>query len=139
MTNLWNSTKNLKEILKNHKKIENISEYLVPLIEQLDANGNIEEGIEKEYLYSKDDLFNWKAYRIAVKECIHNVTKVDGIDCIGLIKTMKLGHVSCINNQQNESMLLMGTDENIDQPRKLSSNSIPDSIDVEMEAGEVLE
>jgi hypothetical protein len=92
MTRLWRNGKDLDAKLKSRSipyslpshtlnrqsaKTLDLEEFLNELNDQIDKDGNVEEGVEDEYLHHKDELYNWRAYRIAMRHHIHLMQNAD--------------------------------------------------------------
>ncbi|KAJ3111664.1 hypothetical protein HDU96_005478 [Phlyctochytrium bullatum] len=67
----------------------NLEAYLEPLADQLNPDGSVAEGIEEQYLWSLDKRFNWKAYRLAIKEELMTLKGVESIDTRQLLIKMR--------------------------------------------------
>lgn len=93
----------------------NLVEYLGPLDAQLDDNGE-PDGIGDEYRHDKDDMYNWRAYRIGLKHSIQ------------LMQTP-------VDNKVNAKNLLMSYRKSvqvIDKVEIHSAAQIDESVDTDM-------
>ncbi|KAI8613097.1 THO complex, subunit THOC1 [Chytriomyces sp. MP71] len=85
-----------KVVLRDPKRLKAakpLEDLLDPLAEQLNEDGTVAEGVEDEYLLSKDRTFNWRAYRTAMQEHFHLFKEVDNIDTQMMCKRVKFDKV----------------------------------------------
>jgi len=73
LTRLWNMGGNSLEAISSTKQtVPTLTDYLRPLLEQMDP----EAGVEEEYLLKHDKAFMWKAYRLMAKKDVSLLNKV---------------------------------------------------------------
>ncbi|KAJ3391046.1 hypothetical protein HDU84_006561 [Entophlyctis sp. JEL0112] len=76
---------------KKRTTSQTLEEFLAPLADQLNEDGTVAEGVEEEYLYSKNRTYNWQAYRTALNSHFHFFKDVDNIDTQIMVKRLKTG------------------------------------------------
>ncbi|KAJ3084861.1 hypothetical protein HK100_009243 [Physocladia obscura] len=93
-----------KILLKDSRRstVKSLEEFLQPLADQLNDDGTVAEGVEAEYLHSKNRTFNWKAYRTALTANFHFFKDIDNIDTQTMVKRMKTGVGSAVPSQQQQ-------------------------------------
>ncbi|KAJ3246019.1 hypothetical protein HDU78_008025 [Chytriomyces hyalinus] len=74
--------------------VKPLEEFLEPLAEQLNEDGSVADGVEDEYLHSKDKTYNWRAYRTALLSHFHIFKEVDNIDTQKMVKKVKFSGTS---------------------------------------------
>ncbi|KAI9353255.1 THO complex, subunit THOC1 [Zopfochytrium polystomum] len=92
LTMLARVGRNPPEVVKDSKRgmaAPSLLKFLEPLAEQLNPDGTPADGIEEEYLLSKDKIFNWRAYRMAMTSHFQLFKKLDSIDSAALLKYAK--------------------------------------------------
>ncbi|KAJ3316813.1 hypothetical protein HDU76_001540 [Blyttiomyces sp. JEL0837] len=92
LTKLWANGLNVKEVLTDPNRVnemQSLEEFLAPLADQLNPDGTMAEGVEEQYLWSKDNRYNWRSYRAAMRYHFHLFHKVETIDSAALWKKMR--------------------------------------------------
>ncbi|KAJ1553363.1 THO complex subunit 1 [Nowakowskiella sp. JEL0078] len=92
LTSLWKTGKDIESILRHkgkHFASNPLETHLAPLSDAVTLSGEYNNDIEPEYRADNDPLYNWRAFRIAMRDQVGLVSGLRDVSARGLLMELR--------------------------------------------------